>query len=78
MVSFYPTCGTPNELLFCPYLCYGLDGMLISLDPPSSPLWMDLSSDIGSLPVVGLPVEPLLVFGTSIVTKGISSVVAVN
>jgi hypothetical protein len=52
--------------------------MLSSLDPPSSPLWLDLSSDIGSLPVVGLPVERLPVFETSIVAKGISSVVAVN
>jgi hypothetical protein len=67
-----------KQLLFCPYLCSGLDGMLSSSDPPSNPLWLDLSSDIGSLLVVGMPVEPLPVFETSIVTKGISSVVALN
>jgi hypothetical protein len=37
-----------------------------------------LSSDIGSLPVVGMPIEPLLVFETSIFAMDISSVVAVN
>jgi hypothetical protein len=52
--------------------------MLSSLDPPSNLLWLDLSSDIGSLPVVGHHVEPLHVFETSVVTKGISNVVAVN
>jgi hypothetical protein len=62
-------------LLFCPYICFGLAGMLSSSDPPSSPLWMDLSSDIGSLQFVGLPIEPLPVSETSIVAKGISSVV---
>jgi hypothetical protein len=42
-----------KRLLFCPYLCSGLVGMLSSSDPPSTPLWLDLSSDIGSLSVVG-------------------------
>jgi hypothetical protein len=67
-----------KQLLFCPYLCSGLARMLSSSDPPSTPLWMDLSSDIGSLLVVGMPVEPLPMSETSIVAKGISSVVAVN
>jgi hypothetical protein len=67
-----------KRLLFFPYLCSGLVGMLSYLDPPSAPLWWDLSSNIGSLPVVGLPVEPLPRFETSIVAKGISSMVAVN
>jgi hypothetical protein len=52
--------------------------MLSSSYPPSTSLWMDLSSDIGSLLVVGLPVEPLPVFEYFVVAKGISSVVAVN
>jgi hypothetical protein len=63
---------------FCPYLCSSLVGMLSSLDLPSTPLWIDLSSDIGSLPVVGPPIEPLPVFETFVVAKGISSVVVVN
>ena len=58
-----------KQLLFFPYLCSGLAGMLISLDPPSTPLGMDLSYDIGSLPVVGMPAEPLCKFETSIVSK---------
>jgi hypothetical protein len=48
-----------KQILFCPYLCSGLAKMLIYSYPPSNPLWMDLSSDIGSLLVVGLHVEPL-------------------
>jgi hypothetical protein len=52
--------------------------MLSSSDPPSTPLWLDLSSDIGSLPVVGIPIEPLPVSKTFVVAKGISSVVVVN
>ena len=67
-----------KRLLFCPYLCSGLAGMLSYSYHPSVPLWMDLSSDIGSLPVVGMPIEPLPGFETSVVTKGISSVVVVN
>jgi hypothetical protein len=65
-------------LLFFPYLCYGLVRMLSSSYPPSYLLWLDLSYDIGSLPVVGIPVEPLPRFETYVVTKGISSVVEVN
>jgi hypothetical protein len=38
----------------------------------------DLSSDIGSLPVVGMPAEPLPEFETFVVSKGTSSVVAGN
>jgi len=52
--------------------------MLNYSDPPSTPLLLDISFDIGSLPVVRLPVEPLPKFETSIVSKGISSVVARN
>jgi hypothetical protein len=52
--------------------------MLNYSDPPSTPLLLDLSSDIGSLPFVRLSVEPLPKFETSIVSKGISSVVAGN
>jgi hypothetical protein len=67
-----------KQLLSCPYLCSGLAGMLSSSDPPSTPLWMDLSSDIGSLRVVGMPAEPLPESETSIVAWGISSVGVVN
>ena len=65
-------------LLFCPYSCPGLAGMLSFLDDPSAPRWLDLSSSIGSLPVVGIPVQPLLVFETFFVSKGISSLVEMN
>jgi hypothetical protein len=67
-----------KQLLFCPYFCSGLDGMLISTYPPSAPLWLDMSYDIGSLLVVGLPVKPLPMSETSSIAKGISSVVVVN
>jgi hypothetical protein len=67
-----------KHILFFPYLCSGLPGMLSSSDPPSTPLWLDLSFDIGSLPIVGLLVDPLPGFETFVVAKGISSVVAVN
>jgi hypothetical protein len=52
--------------------------MLISSNPPSAPLWLDLSFDIGSLTVVGISVEPLHVSEDSIVTRGILSVVVVS
>jgi hypothetical protein len=65
-------------LIFCPYLCFGLARMLSSSHPPSTLLWSDLSSNIGSLLVVGFLLEPLLVSTTSVVIKGISSVVVVN
>jgi hypothetical protein len=45
--------------------------MLDSSDPPSTPLLLDLSLDIGSLPVVRLPADPLPEFGTSVVLMGI-------
>ena len=61
-----------------PYPCFGLAKMLSYSNPPSNPLWMDLSSDIGSLPVVGLPAEPLPEFETSAISKGISGVVSRN
>ena len=67
-----------KQLLFCPYFCSGLARMFSSLDPPSIPQWLDLSSDIGFLPVVGLPRDPLPASKTSVVAMDISSVVAVN
>jgi hypothetical protein len=67
-----------KRLLFCPYLCYGLAGTLSSSDPPPAPLWLDLSSDIGFLPVVGMLVEPFPVSETYVVATDTSSVVAVN
>jgi hypothetical protein len=67
-----------KQILFGPYPYSGLDEILSSSDPPSAPLWMDLSFDIGSLPVVGFPAEPLPGFENSIVARGISSVVIVN
>jgi hypothetical protein len=52
--------------------------MISSSYPPSSPLWLDLSFDIGSLPVVEMHAEPLLEFETSIFSKDNSSVVVGN
>jgi hypothetical protein len=52
--------------------------MINSSDLPSAPLWMDLSSDISSLSVVGPPIEPLPASETYVVTMDISSVVTVN
>jgi hypothetical protein len=52
--------------------------MLNSSDPPSAPLLLDMSSNIRSLLVVRLPVEPLPKFETSTVSKGISSVILGN
>jgi hypothetical protein len=67
-----------KQLLFCPYPCSGLVEMSNSLDPPSAPLLLDLSSSIGSLLVVRLPTEPLPEFETSAISKGISGVVTGN
>jgi hypothetical protein len=52
--------------------------MLYSSNPPSTPLLLDLSVDIGSLPVVRLFAEPLPEFGTYVVLMGISNVVTVS
>jgi hypothetical protein len=52
--------------------------MLSSSDPPSTPRWLDLSYDIGSLPIAGLPGDPLLASETSVVAVDISSVVTMN
>jgi hypothetical protein len=52
--------------------------MLSSSDPPSTPQWMDMSSYIGSLPVAGLPIEPLPTFETFVFVVDISSVVTMN
>ena len=67
-----------KRLLFCPYPYSGLAEMLSSSDPPSSPLWPNLSSNIGSLLVVGMLAEPLPGSETFVVARGISSVGAVN
>jgi hypothetical protein len=52
--------------------------MLGSSDPPSSPLFLDLSFFISSLPFVRLPTEPLPKFETFVVLKGISNVVTLS
>jgi hypothetical protein len=67
-----------RQLLFYPYPYYGSVEMSNSSDPPSYPLLLDLSSSICSLLVVRLPTKPLLEFEFFFVSKGISSVVAVN
>jgi hypothetical protein len=61
-----------------PYFCYGLVGTLSSLDPPSTPRWLDLSCDIGFLLVARIPANPLPAFETSVVAVDISSVVIVS
>jgi hypothetical protein len=67
-----------KQILFCPYPCFCLVEMLSSSYPPSNPLWMDLSYDIVSLLVIGLPVEPLHESETPSISKGISNVIIVN
>jgi hypothetical protein len=67
-----------KQCLFFPYSFSGLVEMLNSSDPPSSPLLLDMSFDIGSLLVVRLPAEPLPEFETPAVSKGISGVVVWN
>jgi hypothetical protein len=52
--------------------------MLDSSNPPSTHLLLDLSTDTGSLPVARFPAEPLPEFGTSVVLKDTSSVVAMS
>jgi hypothetical protein len=67
-----------KRLLFFPCYSSGLAGILSFLDPPSSPRWLDVSSDIGSLPVAGFPGEPLLASETFVVALDTSSVVTSN
>jgi hypothetical protein len=67
-----------KQLLFCPYPYSGLVEMLSSSYPPSTPLWLDLSSNIGSLLVLGLLAKLLREFETFVVSNGNSSVVAWN
>jgi hypothetical protein len=67
-----------KRLLICPYFCSGLAETLSSSYLPSAPRWMDLSSDIGFLPVAGLPAEPLPASETYVVAVDILSVVIVN
>jgi hypothetical protein len=52
--------------------------LLSSSNPPSAPQWLDLSSDIGFLPVAGFPKEPLFASETHVFAVDISSVVTVN
>jgi hypothetical protein len=52
--------------------------MLDSSNPPSTPLLLDLSTDIGFLLVARLPTKPLPDFGTFVVLTGISNVVIVS
>jgi hypothetical protein len=52
-----------KQILSCPFPYYYLVEMLDSLDPPSTPLWLDMSYDTGFIPVVVLPAKPLLEFG---------------
>ena len=52
--------------------------MLDSSNPPSTPLLLDFSPNIGSLIVVRFLVEPLLEFETSSILLGISNVVVVS
>jgi hypothetical protein len=65
-------------ILVCPYFCSGLARMLISSNLPSTLRWLDLSTDIGFLPVARLPVEPLLVSETSVVVMDILSVLGLS
>jgi hypothetical protein len=67
-----------KQLLFCPYSYSGSVEMLNYSYPPSTPQFMDLSSDIGSLLVVRLLAEPLPKFEILFVSKGISGVVTRN
>jgi hypothetical protein len=47
-------------------------------DPPSNPLLLDMFTDNGFLPVVGMLVESLPHFGTFVVSKDTSSVVTMS
>jgi hypothetical protein len=67
-----------KRILVYSYFCSGLAGTLSSSNPPSSLRWLDLSSDIGFLPVVELPTNPLPMVETSVVIMDILSVVIVN
>ena len=52
--------------------------MLYSSNSPSSPLLLDMSTNIGSLPVIGFLVDPLSNFGTFAVSIDTSSVVTMS
>jgi hypothetical protein len=67
-----------TQLLFSLFPYYGLVEMSDYSDPPSAPLLLDLSVDTNFLPVAGILVEPLLDFGTYVVSKDASSVVTVS
>jgi hypothetical protein len=67
-----------KQLIFSLFPYSGLVEMLYSSNPPSTPLLLDLSVDTSSLPVAGMPTEPLPEFGTSVFLKDTSSVVIVS
>jgi hypothetical protein len=67
-----------NQILFSLFPYYGLVEISYSSYPPSSPLLLDLSVDTSFLPVVGLLANPLLDFGTFVVSKDTSSVVTMS
>jgi hypothetical protein len=67
-----------KQILVCPYSYSVLAGTLDSSNPPSVLRWLGPSTDIGFLLFVGLPVEPLHAFETSIVAMDILSGVALD
>jgi hypothetical protein len=56
-----------KQLISCTCSYSDLGERLDSLDPPSVPLWLDMSYDTSFLLVVRLPTKPLLESGISIV-----------
>jgi len=67
-----------RHLLFSPFLCFDLTGMLSSLDLSSPLPQLDLRACIGFPIVVRLFAEPQLDFGISAVSKDTSSVATNN
>jgi hypothetical protein len=67
-----------KQLLFCLFPYSGSLETSDSLDPPSAPLLLGMSIDIGFLPVAWLLAEPLPDFGTFVVSMDISSVVTMS
>jgi len=73
---FCTTCT--RQLLSYPSPYSGSTKMSGSSDPLSTLLSLDLSVDIGFLPTIGMLAEPLLEFGTYVVSKDTSSVLIVS